>query len=122
MLSLATFLRCLKHRLFQAQPPDPGAGMQLRVLRGNPEAPVEPWQELLQHPVGFPEAARPGQPEFSYQPVLEGAPRALHAPLGLGRQGKDHLNPQLVHGPAELGWHPGRPEPGVCLKTPCRSV
>ena len=93
--------------LFQAQFRIQGPECRLRVLRWNTEAPVEPWQELLQHPVGFPEAARPSQPEFSYQPVLEGAPRALYAPLGLGGQGKDHLNPQLVHGPAELGWHPG---------------
>ena len=88
------------------------------MREGNPEAPVEPWQELLQHPVGFPEAARPGQPEFSYQPVLDGAPRALHAPLGLGRQGKDHLNPQLVHGPAELGWHPGEARAGRVPEDP----
>ena len=87
------------------------------MLRWNTEAPVELWQELLQHAVGFPEAARPGQPEFSYQPVLEGAPRALHAPLDLGRQGKDHLNSQFVHGPA-LGWHPGEAGAGRVPEDP----
>ena len=53
-------------------------------LRGNREALVEPRQELLQHPVGFPDAARPRQPEFSYQPVLERSHRAIHPALGLG--------------------------------------
>ena len=76
------------------------------MLRGNPESLVEPWQELLQHPVGFPDAAGAGQPEFSYQPVLERSRRSLHAALGLGRQGENHLNPQFLHGPAELGRHP----------------
>ena len=47
-----------------------------------------------------------GQPEFSDQPVLEGSGRALHATLPLKRQGEDHLDPQLLHGSAELGRHP----------------
>ena len=72
---------------------------------------VESWQELLQHAVGFPDAVRAGQTEFGHQPVLEGARRALHAALGLGRKGEYHLNPKLVHSPAELGRHPG--ETGV---------
>ena len=65
-------------------PLDPSRSRPLRVLRGNREALVEPRQELLQHPVGFPDAARPRQPEFSYQPVLERSRRALHPALGLG--------------------------------------
>ena len=57
---------------------------RLRVLRGNPESLVEPWQEPLQHPVGFPDAARPGQTEFSYQPILEDAPVRATRPLAWG--------------------------------------
>ena len=70
--------------LFQAQLRVQWPECRLRVLLGNPESPVEPWQELLQHPVGFPDAAPSGQAEFSYQPVLEGTRRSLHAALGLG--------------------------------------
>ena len=107
MLSLATLLRCLKHRTCsQAQLRVQRPECRLRVLLGNPEAPVEPWQELLQHPVGFPDAAGTSQAKFSYQPVLVGTRRSLHAALGLGRQGKNHLDPQFPHGPAELGRHP----------------
>ena len=92
--------------LFQAQLWVERPECRLRVLRRNPEALIESWQELLQHAVGFPDAARPCQPEFSYQPVLKRSRRSLHATLGLGRQGENHLNPQFFHGPAELGWHP----------------
>ena len=91
------------HDLFQAQRWVQRPECRLWVLRRNPEAPVEPRQELLQHAVGFPDAAHAGQPEFSYQPVLEGSRRSLHAALCLGRQGENHLNPQFLHGPAELG-------------------
>ena len=86
--------------LFQAQFRVERPERRLRVLRGNPEALVEPWQELLQHAVGFPDAAGACQPEFSYQPVLERSRRSLHPPLRLGRQGENHLNPQFLHGPA----------------------
>ena len=75
--------------LFQAQLRIQGPECRLRVLRWNTEAPVEPWQELLQHAVGFPEAARPSQPEFSYQPVLEGAPPVRSTrPLAWGDRAK----------------------------------
>ena len=47
------------------------------------------------------------QPRFGNQPVLKGARRSLHTPLGLGRRGKDHLDTQFSHSPAELG-RPGR--------------
>ena len=104
--------------LFQAQLRVQRPECRLRMFRGNPESLVEPRQELLQHPVGFPDAARPAQTEFSYQPVLEGAPRSLHAALGLGRQGENHLNPQFLHGPAELGWHPGEAGAGRVPEDP----
>ena len=70
--------------LFQAQLRVQRPECRLGVLRGNPESLVEPWQELLQHPVGFPDAARPGQTEFSYQPILEGAPVRSTRPLAWG--------------------------------------
>ena len=104
--------------LFQAQLRVQRPECRLGVLLGNPEAPVEPWQELLQHPVGFPDAARPGQTEFSYQPVLEGARRPLHPPLCLGRQSENQLCPQFLHGPAELGWHPGEAGAGRVPEDP----
>ena len=75
-------------------------------MRGKLEALVESWQELLQSAVGFPDAAGACQPEFGYQSVLERSRRSLHPTLGLGREGENHLHPQFVHGPAELGWHP----------------
>ena len=104
--------------LFQAQLRVQRPECRLRVLRGNPEAPVEPWQELLQHPVGFHDAVGAGQPEFSCQPVLERSRRSLHATLRLGRQGENHLNPQFLHGPAELGWHPGETGAGRVPEDP----
>ena len=70
--------------LFQAQFRIQRPECRLRVLRRNLEAPVESRQELLQHAVGRPDAARPGPPEFSYQPVLKGSCRSLYPPLGLG--------------------------------------
>ena len=119
MLSLATFLWCLKHRICSRHSSGSrGRNAGLRVLRGNSESPVEPWQELLQHPVGFPDAAAACQPEFGYQPVLERSRRALHAALCLGRQGENHLNPQFLHGPAELGRHPGEAGAGRVPEDP----
>ena len=122
VLSLATLLRCLKHRTCsQAQLRVQWPECWLRVLLGNPESPVEPWQELLQHPVGFSDAAGTSQAKFSYQPILKGACRSLHATFCLGRLSKNHLDPELVHCPAELGWHPGEagtgrvPEDGVAV-------
>ena len=70
--------------LFQAQFRIQRPECRLKVLRRNLEAPVESRQELLQHAVGRPDAARPGPPEFSYQPVLKGSCRSLYPPLGLG--------------------------------------
>ena len=67
---------------------------------------VESRQELPRHAVGFPDAARVCQLEFGDQPVLKRARRSLHATLGLGRQGEYHLDPQFLHGAAELGWPP----------------
>ena len=82
-------------------------GCRLKLLRGNREALVEPWQELTQHAVGFLNSARPGQTDFTYQTVLERSRRSLHPVPRLERQGEDHLIPQFSHGPAELDWHPG---------------
>ena len=107
--------------LFQAQLRVQRPECRLRVLRRNLETPVVSRQELLQHPVGFSDAAGTSQAEFSYQPILKGSCRSLHSPFCLGRLGKNHLYPQLVHGPAELGRHPREagarrvPEDGVAV-------
>ena len=37
---------------------------------------------------------------------------------GLGREGEYHLDPQFVHGPAELGWHPGEAGAGRVPEDP----
>ena len=91
---------------------------RLRVLRWNPEPPVESQQELLQHAVDFPDAAPPCQPQFGYEAVLESFRHPLHSSLRLGREGEYHLDPQLVHGPAELGWPLGEAGAGRVLEDP----
>ena len=60
-----------------------------------------------QHGLGLFNGGCPCKPELRDQPVLEGSGRPLHPPLCLGRQGENQLCPQLLHGPAELGWRPG---------------
>ena len=108
--------------LFQAQLRVQGPECRLRVLRWDTETPVESRQELLQHAVGFPDAARPCQPQFGYEAVLESFRHPLHSSLGLGERANIIWTPSSSM--ARLNWVgiPGRPEPGVCLKTPCRSV
>ena len=56
--------------LFQTLLRVQGPECRLRVLRWNTETPVESRQELLQHAVGFPDAARPCQPKFGYEARL----------------------------------------------------
>ena len=85
---------------------------RLWVSRRDLEAPVESRQELLQHAVGA------YRPEFSYQPVLKGSRRSFHPTLGLGRLGEYHLNPQFLHGPAELGRHPREAGAGRVFEDP----
>ena len=70
---------------------------------GHGEAPVEPGHKLIEHRLCLPKGSCAGQPQFGDQPVLKCARRSLNASFGLGRLGKDHLDPQLVHGPTELG-------------------
>ena len=55
--------------------------MQAWGMTGNTEAPVESQEELLQHAVGFLNAARLCQPEFGDQPVLKRSRHALHPTL-----------------------------------------
>ena len=93
--------------LFQAQLRVQRPECGLRVLRRNLETPVVSRQELVQHGVGLFNGGRSGQAKFRDQPVLKGSRRSLHPSFRLGRLGKNHLYPELVHGPAELGWHPG---------------
>ena len=77
---------------FRVQRPVRGLG----ALRGNPETPVVPRQKLLQHAVGFADAAGARQTQFCNQPVLEGSRRSFHSPLCLRREGEYHLYTQLV--------------------------
>ena len=90
-----------------------GPECRLGALGRNPKTPVEPGQELLQHGLGLFNGGCSCKPEFRDQPVLEGSGRPLHPPLCLGRQGENQLCPQLLDGPAELGWRPG----GVIFRT-----
>ena len=62
------------------------------------------------------DSGRASQSEFSHQPVLKRSRRSFHATLGLGRQCEYQLDPQLIHGAAELGWRTGEPRPGRVLE------
>ena len=108
--------------LFQAQLRIQWEECSLRVLRRYLEALVEPGQELRQHVVGLFNGACPGQPEFRYQPVLKGTRNPLHATLAWGDRAKIICIPSSSI--ALLNWVdvPARLDPGVCRKTPCRSV
>ena len=86
------------------------------VAMRNLETPVVSRQELLQHGVGLFNGGRTSQAKFSYQPILKGACRSLHATFCLGRLGENHLYPELLHCPAELGWHPGEAGAGRVLE------
>ena len=87
----------------QAQIGRQGLKRGIGALGGNLEAPVEAGQELLQHRLGLLHGGRPCQPQFRDQPVLEGSSRSLYPYFGLRRQGENHLDTQLIHGPCELG-------------------
>ena len=117
MLSLATFLRCLQHRIcsraqLRTQRPECG----FSALGQYAEAIVEPRQELLQHGVGFLDGGRTRQAKLRYQAVLKSSRRSLHSTFRLWRLGEYHLNPQLVHGPAELGCRTSRHSTGRMLE------
>ena len=88
----------------------------LGTLRRNAEACVEARQEALQHAVSFRDGSRASQPKFRHQPVLKRFRRSLHATLRLGRHCEYHLDPQFVHGAAELGRRTGEPRPGRMLE------
>ena len=75
----------------------------LVALGGNLETPVESRQELFQYGLGLFNRGCSGEPQFRDQAVLEGSRRSFHTPLRRWRQGENHLSPELVHGPAELG-------------------
>ena len=102
--------------LFQAQLRVQRPECGLRVLRRNLEAPVVSRQELVQHGVGLFNGARTSQAKFRDQPVLKGSRGTFHPTLRLGRHGENHLNPQFLHGSAELGWHPGEAGAGRMLE------
>ena len=57
------------------------------------------------------------QPEFGYQPVLEGSGGTFHTALGLRRASEDLLDAQFLHGPAEVGGlHRRLDVPGLARK------
>ena len=93
--------------LLQAQLWTHGPECGLGALGWNPKTPVESGQELLQDGLGLFNSGCSCEPKLRDQPVLEGSGRPLHPPLCLGRQSENQLCPQLLHGPAELGWRPG---------------
>ena len=56
-----------------------------------------------EHLVGLIDGGSASQSHLRDQAVLEGTPRPLDTPLGLGGVGEDELNAQLLQGSAELG-------------------
>ena len=94
---LATFLRCLKHRTCSRH----NSGSSVRkagsgCFGGTPKRRLKSREELVQHPVGFPDAAGSGQPEFGDQPVLKcSGPRAPRdpSPGATGRRSSGPLAP-----------------------------
>ena len=60
------------------------------------EAGVIAGQEVLQHRCGLVHGPSIGQPQFGYQPVLEGPRRPFHTALGLRRASEDLPDPQFL--------------------------
>ena len=99
VLSLATFLRCLKHRIWSSH----SSGSmrpecRLRVLRRDLEAPVEHRGDgtcsstRLAGSIG----GRTSQAKFRDQPILKAFPPFMlqDLTLGPGRLGENHLYPR----------------------------
>src|SRR5712692_8747236 len=73
-----------------------------RVARGTTEAPVVVGQEAAEDLVGGVEVSRAGEAEFAGEAILEGAPQALDAALGLWAVGGDVGDTELAERAAEL--------------------
>ena len=90
-----------------------GSECRIRALGGNLETPVVSGQELFQYGLRLLNGGCSGQAKLRYQAVLKSSRRAHHSTLRLWRLGEYHLDPQLVHGPAELNRRPSRPSAGL---------
>lgn len=73
------------------------------LRRGASEALIMAGQIGREEGIGTGEIVDPGEAQFADQAILEGAPEALDAALGLGRGGRDPLDAQLGEGPTDLG-------------------
>ena len=60
-------------------------------------------EELLQYPIGLLQRSGLCQSQVHHQAVLQGTKEALNPSLGLGREGEDGLDPQLLESAAKLG-------------------
>ena len=68
----------------------------------DPKALIEAWQEVPQDLVCLVDGGGTSQSKLGDQAVLEGAPGALDAALGLRSVGEDEADAQLLQCPAEL--------------------
>ena len=57
---------------------------RLRLGGRHPEALVEPGQKFGQHSIRLRQGASASEPQFCYQPVLEGSIGSFHPTFGLG--------------------------------------
>ena len=123
VLSLATFLRCLKHRICSRHRSEPsgryadsehcGGTRKRRLYRGrNCSSPP------LASPILLAPAKRSSVTSRSQKVPAARSTR----PLAWGERANFICIPSSSM--ARLNWVavPGRPGPGVCLKTPCRSM
>src|SRR5258708_14282442 len=70
--------------------------------RGTTEAPVMIGQEAAQDLVGSDQIVSPGQTQLAGEAILEGAPEAFDATLGLRTLGRDVGDAELLRGAADL--------------------
>ena len=80
------------------------AEIALRLASRDGEALVIVSVEAGEDLVGGVEIAGVGEAEFADQAVLAGAPGALDAAFGLGREGGDLLNAEFFQEPDSNGW------------------
>jgi hypothetical protein len=79
-----------------------GAPGFFRLARRTAEAPVVVGKKTAEHLVGRFQIGRSGEAEFTGEAVLEGAPQAFDAALGLRAVGRDVSDAQLSQCAAEL--------------------
>ena len=79
-----------------------GTPSLFRIARRTTEAAVVVGQEAAQDLVGGVQIVGTGQTQLTGEAILEGAPEAFDAALGLGTLGGDVSNAELIQGAAEL--------------------